>query len=155
MGRAWKPLLTGLAGILGVACYAVASDVYKTVDAQGHVTYSDHALSPESKKVTLDVIQANPQEAARMAKQLAAENADAVQRAKSAREQGDEQQRQKAQQQEQQQRCQAARDRYATFASGGRLFHIDAQGERVYYTDEEIQAQASTAKAAMDSACAP
>jgi hypothetical protein len=153
MAMAMRRLLIGLSTLLGASSYAVAGDVYKTVDAQGQVTYSDHALSPASKKVTLDVIEGNPQEAARLAKALAAENADAAQQAKDAQEQAAEQQRQQAQRQQQEKKCAAAREQYATFAAGGRIWHMDEQGNRVYYSDEELDSLRSTAKAAVDAAC--
>jgi hypothetical protein len=155
MAMAVRGLLIGLATVLGANCCAIAGDVYKTVDAQGRVTYSDHALSPESKKVTVDVIQGNPQDAARLAKARAAASADAAQRAKADQQQAVEQQKQQAQQQQQQQRCQAARDGYATYAAGGRIFHVDEQGNRAYYSDEEIDSLRISAKAAMDAACTP
>jgi hypothetical protein len=73
---------------------AVADDVYKTIDAQGHITYSDRAISPDSKKVSVDVIEGNPQEAARLAKERALVNADAAQTSKQAQQQAAEQQKQ-------------------------------------------------------------
>jgi len=139
--------------ILVATQIAVAGDVYKTVDAQGHVIYSDRALSPNSTKVTLDIIQGNPQDAARLAKTMAAANADAAQQAKMAQQQAADQQQQQSQQEQLRRRCEAARSRYATFAAGGRLFHADEQGNRVYYSDAEIDAQRVSAKAEMDAAC--
>jgi hypothetical protein len=145
-------LITAMA-ILVATQIAVAGDVYKTVDAQGHVIYSDRALSPNSTKVTLDIIQGNPQDAARLAKTMAAANADAAQQAKMAQQQAADQQQQQSQQEQLRRRCEAARSRYATFAAGGRLFHADEQGNRVYYSDAEIDAQRVSAKAEMDAAC--
>jgi hypothetical protein len=146
-------LLISATAILVAAQIAVAGDVYKTVDAQGHVIYSDRAVSPNSTKVTLDIIQGNPQEAQRLAKTMAATNADAAQQAKTAAQQAADQQKQQSQQEQLRRRCEAARGRYATFAAGGRLFRADEQGNRVYYSDAEIDAQRVSAKAEMDSAC--
>jgi hypothetical protein len=39
------------------------------------------------------------------------------------------------------------------FAAGGRIFRTDEQGNRVYYSDQEIDQQRAATKAAMDSAC--
>jgi hypothetical protein len=153
MTIASRYLLIGTLAILVADQIAFASDVYKTVDAQGNITYSDHAVSPNSTKVTLDIIQGNPEDAARLAKTMAAANADAVQQAKIAQQQAADDQKQQAQQEQQRRRCEAARGRYATFAAGGRLFHADEQGNRVYYSDAEIDAQRISAKAAMDAAC--
>jgi hypothetical protein len=148
----WSPRIAGML-IAGVALSALADDVYKTVDAQGRVTYSDHAISPESKRVTVDVIQGNPQEAARLAKERAVVNAGAAEQAKQAQQQANEQLRQQAQAASQKQACEAARNRYGTFSAGGRIYHTDDQGNRAFYSDEEIEAQRISAKAAMDSAC--
>jgi Domain of unknown function (DUF4124) len=139
--------------ITGSTCHAFADEIYKTVDAQGHVTYSDHALSPQSKRVTLDVVEGDPVEAARLAKEQALVSADTAQQAKLSQQRAVEQQKQEAQKSQQQRKCKMARDRFATFAAGGRIFKVDEQGNRVYYTDEEIDAQRDSAKAAMDSAC--
>jgi hypothetical protein len=148
----WGPQI-GAMLIATATCHAIAHDIYKTVDAEGHVTYSDHALSPQSKKVTIDVIQGDPAEAARLAKERALVNADAAQQAKLSQQRAAEQQAQEAQKALQQRKCEAARSRFATFAAGGRIFNIDEQGNRVYYSDEEIEAQRNSAKVAMDSAC--
>jgi hypothetical protein len=133
---------------------AVADDVYKTVDAQGHVTYSDKPLSPASKKVSVDVIAANPEDAERLAKAQALANVEAAQQAKLAQQQAIEQQKQAIQDAARKRDCAAARRRYSVFAAGDRIFKVDDQGNRVYYTDEEIDAQRASARAAMDSACA-
>jgi len=132
---------------------AVADDVYKTIDAQGHITYSDRAISPDSKKVSVDVIEGNPQEAARLAKERALVNADAAQTSKQAQQQAAEQQKQQDLEALQKRQCESARSRYAMFAAGGRIFKVDDQGNRSYYSDEEIDAQRIATKAAMDSAC--
>jgi hypothetical protein len=153
MTVALKPWLLGAALVLGAGDAVLAGDVYKTVDADGHVTYSDHALSTNSKKITVDVVEGDPREAARLSKAMAAENAEAAQRAKAAQQQAAAQLQQESQQQHQQAACRAARARYATFAAGGRLFHMDDQGNRVYYSDAEIDAQRDSARQAMDAAC--
>src|SRR5580658_3355454 len=135
--------------IAGATCHASADDIYKTVDAQGRVTYSDRALSPQSKRVTVDVIEGDPVEAARMAKEQAQVNADAAQQAKLSQQRAAEQQKQDAQKVQQQRACELARNHYATFAAGGRIFKVDEQGNRAYYTDQEIEEQRTSAKAAM------
>jgi hypothetical protein len=111
------PALLLATAILFTARGTLADDLYKTVDAQGHVTYSDHPLSKASERISVEVNPPNAQEAARK------------------------------------QRCDAARGRYAMFAAGGRIFRTDADGNRVYYSDQEIEDQRAATKAAMDSAC--
>jgi hypothetical protein len=138
--------------VLSASCHA-AGDIYRTVDAQGNVVYSDRAIAPTSKKIAVDVIQGNAEDAARLAKESAREDADAAQQAKLAREQAAKQQQQDAQEALKQRKCQAARNRYAMFAAGGRIYRVDEQGNRVYYSDAEIDAQRINTKATMDAAC--
>ena len=139
--------------IASASGYSSSDEIYRTVDAQGHVSYSDHALSPQSKKVTLDVIEADPAEVARLAKLQAQENADSVEQARRSQQHIAEQQKEEALRQLQQRRCEQARNRFAIFAAGGRIVRYDAQGNREFYSDEEIESQRISAKAAMDSAC--
>jgi len=146
-------LRTGAGLVVAASVTGVADDVYKTIDAQGHITYSDRALSPDSKKVTVEVIEGDPQEAARLAKERALVNADAAEKSKQAQQQAAEQQKQQAQDAAQKRQCDSARSRYAMFAAGGRIFKVDDQGNRSYYSDQEIDDQRIATKAAMDSAC--
>jgi hypothetical protein len=145
-------LRVGALLVFSAGCHA-AGDIYRTVDAQGNVVYSDRAIGPTSKKITVDVIQGNAEDAARLAKESAREDADAAQQAKLAREQAAKQQQQDAQEALKQRRCQAARNRYAMFAAGGRISKVDEQGNRVYYSDAEIDAERISTKATMDAAC--
>jgi hypothetical protein len=147
----WAPLYA--AAVLIAAQQSLADDMYKTVDPQGHVTYSDHPQSPASQRISVEVREGNAEEAARLTRQQAAMDAESALQAKQARQDADEQAKKAAQLAQQQQRCNAARNRYAMFAAGGRIFKTDAQGNRVYYSDEEIDQQRALTKAAMDSAC--
>jgi hypothetical protein len=115
--------------------------------------YSDHPLSAASQRIAVQVTEPNPDDAARMTRDQQLQNVEAAAEAKQAQQQAARQQKQAAQEADAQQRCAAARDRYAVFAAGGRIFHADAQGNRVYYSDEEIEQRRLAAKAAMDSAC--
>jgi Skp family chaperone for outer membrane proteins len=139
--------------ILAVSASSRAADMYKTVDPQGHVTYSDHPLSPSSQRVSVEVTPPNADEAARLTREQAALTAAAAQQTKNDRQDAADQAKKAAQLAQQQQRCSAARNRYALFAAGGRIFKTDADGNRVYYSDEEIDQQRTLTKAAMESAC--
>jgi hypothetical protein len=143
----------GIAILLFALQASRADDMYKTVDPQGRVTYSDHPLSPSSQRISVQVMPANTQEAARLSREQAAVDAESAQQAKQARRDEDDQAKKSAQLAQQQQRCNAARNRYALFAAGGRIFKTDTDGNRVYYSDEEIDQQRILTKAAMDSAC--
>jgi hypothetical protein len=132
---------------------SLADDMYKTVDSQGHVVYSDHPLSSSSQRISVQVPAPNPEEAARIIKEQAILNADAAQQAQQAQHDADEQSKKAAHDAAQKRRCEAARDRYAVFAAGGRIFKSDEQGNRVYYSDQEIEEQRQAAKVIMDSTC--
>jgi hypothetical protein len=132
-----------------------ADNMYKTVDAEGHVAYSDRPLSPASQRISVDVTGPNAQEAARLNRDQAAQAAADEQRLKQSRQDAEDQQKKASEDASRQQRCNVARSRYAFFAAGGRLFHADADGNRVYYSDQEIDEQRALTKATMDSVCGP
>ena len=54
--------------LLAFATAGYADQVYKYVDAQGHVTYSDRPNTSGARKTEVTVQQADPHEAARLAK---------------------------------------------------------------------------------------
>lgn len=142
-------LLCALAG-LAVLPRSDGEEVYKTIDAAGHVVYSDHPTSPASQKLSVPVKEADPTEAARLAKQRAIEDADSAQRS---RQESEEQSRQAAQSKQQEQACTSARNHYFSIKDSRRLFKLDADGNRVFYSDEEGDAMKASAKQAMDQAC--
>jgi hypothetical protein len=129
---------------------AQADQVYKTVDAQGHVTYSDRPNAAGAQKTDVAVQQADPAEAARLAKARQLLNAEDDQRKKQ---QGDADKIKAQQDHDKQARCQAARDRYNSLKDVTRLFKTDADGNRVYSSDSEVDAQKETARQAMTTAC--
>jgi hypothetical protein len=125
-------------------------EVYKTVDASGNVVYSDHPSSPKSEKMTVPVQPADQSEAARLTKQRALQDADYAQRS---RQEADERARQDAQSRQDAARCSSARNRYFSFKDTRRIFRLDADGNRVFYSDEEADAMRAAAKQAMEQAC--
>jgi hypothetical protein len=150
--RSWLVVLVG-AAVTTTGSILCAGELYKTVDAQGQVTYSDHPLSASSQRIFVEVKQGNPEEAARLQRQQSDSEAHLEQRARDAQQDANDQAQKAAQQAQQQQRCNAARARYAAFAAGGRLYKLDDQGNRVYYSDAEIEQQRAQTKAAMEAAC--
>jgi hypothetical protein len=121
------------------------------VDAQGHVSYSDRPNSTAARKTDIAVQQADPAEAARLAKERQVLKAEDDIRKRQESVDG----RAKAQQDRDRQiRCQAARDHYYSIKDAGRLFKNDAEGNRVYYTDAEADAQREQARQVMNTACA-
>ena len=130
--------------------HSSADEVYKSVDAQGHVVYSDRATSAKAQKSVVHVIQGDPTEAARAAKETHILKAEENERKRS--EAG--QNRAQAQQdQERRALCEQARNRYYSVKDVNVLYKLDAQGNRVFYTDAEGDARKEQYRQAMVVAC--
>jgi preprotein translocase subunit SecF len=149
-GRTWA--LGSLAALICLASPVTAvhaGEIYKSVDAQGHVVYSDHADS-SAQKTDVQVDLPDATEVARNAKEqavLKAENdarskqaaIDAAKKAKLA--------------QEKQVQCEAARGRYYAMKDARRIFQRDADGNRIYYSDADADARREDARQTMLTAC--
>jgi hypothetical protein len=151
-----SPIDLARAGLLGtLACVALAprgygDEIYKTVDASGHVVYSDHPTSPAAQKLSVPVTQPDAAEAARLGKQRALEDAEFAQRS---RQDAADASKQAAQAKQDEARCTAARTRYNFLMQVNRLYRVDADGNRAYYSDPEADAMRATSKQTMDQAC--
>lgn len=135
-----------------IAASASADEIYKSTDAQGRPVYSDRPLSPSAERVVIRP-SSNPAAAQTSAAQVQATN----QRLEEQRKQEQARQAEKRAAQEAKdqraERCRRARDRYLMFAEANRLYRRDAQGNRVYYTGAEIDAERSAAEEAMKELC--
>jgi hypothetical protein len=141
-----------LCSLIFVALLAAAraDEVYKSVDAQGHVVYSDRATTPAAQKSIVHVVPGDPAEAARAARETSLLKAEDTQRK---REQ-DFDSRNKAQQDhEKQVACTNARNRYNSLKDANVLYRLDAQGNRSFYTDAEADARKEQAHQAMIAVC--
>jgi hypothetical protein len=126
---------------------AWAADVYRSVDAQGNVVYSDRPEDETSVRVTIAATAAPapartasggaaPDEAAQPSEPDAATIA-AAERAQRAEDRAA--------------NCQIARQRNDTYSTSHRLYRVGEDGERVYFSDAELSqarmdAQASVAR---------
>jgi hypothetical protein len=127
-----------------------ANEVYKSVDAQGHVVYSDRAATPAAQKSIVHVVPGNPAEAARAARETNLLKAEDNQR----KQEEDFDSRNKARQDHDKQvACTNARNRYNSLKDANVLYRLDAQGNRVFYTDAEADARKEQAHQAMIAAC--
>jgi hypothetical protein len=129
---------------------AAADQVYKSVDSQGHVIYSDRPTAAGAQKTEIAVQQADPKEAERLAKEHVLLKADDDQRTRKETEAN---RAKAAQDREKKQRCTNARSHYNSLISAGRLYQPGADGSRTYYTDAQADAMRAAAKRAMDDAC--
>lgn len=139
--------------LLALACAATplaAQEVYKSVDAQGHVVYSDRGTAKGAPKTTLHVAEPDPAEAARLAHEQDLLRAD--DQARSHQEAIDDKTR-AAQQKKNQAACDSARTRYYQMKDSARLYKRDADGNRVYYSDDDADALREKARQTMLAAC--
>jgi len=129
---------------------APAQEVYRSVDADGHVVYSDRGASKSAPKSTVHVNEGDPAEAARIAKEQQLLQAEDAQRAKQ---QATDEKNKASADQKKQAACQNARNYYYRLRDSGRIYQRDSDGNRVYYSDSEADTLREQAKRAMSSAC--
>jgi hypothetical protein len=150
VSRKAAALAAALALCLGYAGAASAQEVYKSVDAEGHVVYSDRGSSKNAPKTNVHVDEGNPAEAARLAREQQALNvADA---ARHKEQQADEKD-QAAAAKKREESCRNARNEYDRLMNRRALYKLNPDGERSYYTDEEADAMREQAHKAMLAAC--
>ena len=139
-----------LLAVLLLAPYlGVAAEVYKSVDANGHVVYSDHP-DPAAQKLEVRVDEPQAADVARIAKeQKILKVEDGERKRLTAIED-----KKKAQQEHDQQlRCEKARSRYYSLKDARRVYGRDGEGNRVYYSDQEADAQRAAAQQSMQTEC--
>lgn len=147
------PAVLGAALGLIVCPILRAQEVYRSVDAQGHVVYSDRGTSKTAPKSALHVEEPNPSEVARRAKeQQLLEAADLERKKEQATVDHDKAVADRDRQQKQKS-CDNARNNYYRLNETNRIFKRDADGNRVYYSDAEADALREQAKRAMTTAC--
>ncbi len=126
-----------------------AAEVYKTVDAEGHVVYTDHA-DPNASKTTVQVHAMSAKQAAGAAKLQATQKADDLQHRK-------EQALQAAKiaklDHDAKMQCDEAQKNFYAMKASERLFHQDSAGNRVYYSDAEAAMKREEARRIMVLAC--
>ena len=140
-----------IAGAAALAAFPARADqVYKSVDAQGHVVYSDRPNATGAQKTEVTFQQADPKEAARLAKERVILNAEDDQRKK----QDAAASKAKAQQDaDKKAQCDRARQNYNTLKDVRRLSKVDADGNRQYYTDDQTEAMKAAALQTMNTTC--
>jgi hypothetical protein len=138
--------------VLGIfALFPIQADqVYRSVDAQGRVTYSDRPTAAGAQKTDITVQQANPQEAQRLAKEQMLLKAEDDQRSKK---EAEDSQLKAKQDGDKKRKCEYARDHYNTLKDARRLYAPTSDGNKEYYTDAQADAMRNEAKRAMDAAC--
>ncbi len=143
---------TAVAGLLiaSVILPVQADEIYKSVDAQGNVVYSDRPTTIGAKKAAVAVQQADPHEADRLAKERLLLKAEDDQRTRTETRDNQIKAQQDARKK---QACDAARQHYNDLNAANRLYKSDANGNREFYTDAQADALRNEAKRKMDAAC--
>lgn len=158
----WIRLITLSALLIGGSTLATAGDLYRWVDAQGQVHYSDEpppADAREVKSMRNKGVDPSEQEQAEDSEESEAppsyveqQAAFEERQAKKAEEQAKAEQEKKMAA-EQKKNCEAARGNYNTVSNGGRVMRINAQGEREYLSDEQIKKETIEARKTMEEVC--
>jgi hypothetical protein len=144
-----RALLAAVAALAWLGPLA-AQEVYKSVDGQGHIVYSDRGSNKSSVTTPVRVQESDPAGAAQLAKeQRALEAADAARK----KEQAAEDKQHAAQAKQRQQACDRARQEYDRVLNTRRLYHLDADGNRIYYSDTELDQERERAHRAVVASC--
>ncbi len=143
-------ILAGSFLLLATATPSHAEEIYKSVDAQGHVVYSDRPNTEGARKTEVTVQQADPNEAARLAKERMLLKDEEDQRKKRELSDSKAKAQQDAKKKEQ---CRSAREHYNFLKDARRLFTPGSEGEREYYTDAQMDAMREEARRTMVAAC--
>lgn len=137
-----------------IAASAVQADVYKYVDPQGRVQYTDkpqtlpaERLNMRSQKTDTVALQARTEE-----ERKRQEDADKA-RQQSGNQKADQRAAAELSAKDKAERCKKARERYDSYVSSQRLFEPLPNGERRYLSDSELDAARSSAKVSMDEFC--
>jgi hypothetical protein len=132
--------LTVAAVAVTLSAAALASEIYRYIDADGHVIYVDRPsgdpteqrLAIASKPTDRATVQARIQ--ARVDAKNAVRESAAYTPEQSTRDEG------RDERDKRQQRCQMFRDRLQEYVQSNRLYRKDSQGERVYLDEEQMRA---------------
>jgi hypothetical protein len=137
------------------AAAARADQIYKSVDADGHVVYSDHAQDASAEKTDIHVQQPDREQAARNAKELAIEKAEENQRRKQQAADAAAALKKSQAEHARDVQCENARQRYDSLKDSRRVYSTDADGNRTYLAGADAEAKREEARQAVTAACGP
>lgn len=159
-------------GVLWMLALPVQAEIYKWVDKDGSVKYTDtpppagaKSLSTLRKKLPAapaaspsasspSAVVANPAQVNSGSEQT---DASAKELEKKKREIEEVEKRNKAEKEAQakqkQLNCTAARSNYQSYSQGGRIYKTNEKGERIYLGDKELADGAAQAKKEMEQYC--
>ncbi len=134
--RPYLQALTVAAVAVTLSAAALASEIYKYIDADGHVIYVDRPSGdPTEQRLA---IASKPTDRATVQARIQARNAAREAGANTPKQPTREEPRDERE--ERQQNCQMFRDRLEQYVQSNRLYRVDEQGERDYLNEDEIRA---------------
>lgn len=140
--------------LLVAYCGTAAAEVYRWVDAQGRVHYSDR---PDSEKAEVVGVVSHRTDASAVAQRAQSEQAQRQQIAAGDQQQQADQSTKNAVSKDlaatRAEQCKKAQDEYKTAIESRRLYRMGKNGEREYLTDAELTEARINAKKAVDSTC--
>lgn len=150
--RSTVSLLAAITGLIAIGD-AAATEIYKYKDARGQTVYTDQRPPGPAQVLRLEEAkEPSAEERARHENQQRAFEQSvnehlAHEKARAAEEAAAKAERDK--------RCAAARAENARFGYGGRMYRVDEQGNRVYYSAAEIDERRAAAARQMSQFCPP
>jgi hypothetical protein len=151
---------------IAVLCASAAqAQVYKCLDSNGRVVYSQNPCPPSMKKEAMSRGGIPPASAVAPADAAAGKASKSGPKTQAEQEQAFRKRQQDAakaskdaeqktaEAQAKEQNCRTARQRLAQFEIGGRISQINEKGERYYMEDAQIEAEKARARADVSQFC--
>lgn len=137
--------------LLAAQAYA---DVYKYTDESGNIQYTDKPATLPAERLNVqsqrtDTVALQARQEAEQERMNAAANA----RQQNSAQRNDANQAAKMNATDKAEKCKQARERYDSYMNSQRLYEQQADGERRYLSDAELDAARASSKASMDVLC--
>lgn len=145
-------ILVALLSVAGIA--AADQEVYRWVDEDGVIYFSDRPLDPRAQPTGMYYEPTDPQQVAK--EKMREEYQENQAQAKAAEQSETEAEKATRLAEEARTRdlqCNAARERYKVYTTAPRLYETLPGGERRYLTDDELTAAREQAKADVEQWC--
>ncbi len=146
----WARLWLSVVTVLALTASTEAADVYRWVDENGRVHYSDQPHHGGEKPVRVapatprDPDLAERQQRQQRLLQIYAEDREREEAAKR---------KQQAERLERERRCRQARYKVARIEQGGVFYQFDADGERRYLSEQDVEARKSRRRSEVSKWC--
>lgn len=154
----WIRIISLGALLLAASPAMAAGEMYRWVDANGQVHYSDQPPPADAKDIKsmrskgIEPIESDDSDDSAEPSYVEQNAAFEERQAKKAEDQAKAAEEKRAED-ERKKNCQLARSNYNTVSVGGRITRVNAQGEREYLSDEEIESETAEARRAMEQWC--